>query len=72
MANFVNIMAALFFIIASWWGLQALNLHHFFKRPNQPQAKVLLILLSIVIGSAVARFFTEYLSWFTSLRDSLT
>jgi uncharacterized integral membrane protein (TIGR02327 family) len=63
----LNIMSALFFIIVAWWSLQALKFERFVRNPNSPQAKLLLILLSIVLGTIVAQFFRDYLNWFSNM-----
>ncbi len=67
----LNIAAALFFIIIAWWALQALKFEKLVRQPRSPQAKVLQMILSIALGTLVANFFTDYLSWFTLLQESL-
>jgi uncharacterized integral membrane protein (TIGR02327 family) len=67
----LNIAAALFFIIVAWWALQALKFEKLVRNPRSPQAKVLQIILSIALGSLIATFFTDYLTWFTLLQQSL-
>lgn len=67
----LNIVSAIFFIIIAWWGLQALNMGGWLRHPESAQAKTLQILLSIVIGYNVSTFFTDYLSWFTMLKNSM-
>lgn len=64
----VNIIIQLVFIIVTWWALQTFRLDIFLKNPNSPQAKTLLILLTIAIGSLVGNFFINYLDWATRLR----
>ncbi|PWA11874.1 DUF1146 domain-containing protein [Pueribacillus theae] len=64
----VNIIIQLVFIIVTWWALQTFRLDIFLKNPNSPQAKTLLILLTIAIGSLVGNFFINYLEWATRLR----
>jgi uncharacterized integral membrane protein (TIGR02327 family) len=66
----LNIAAALFFIIIAWWGLQALKFEKLVRNPQSAQAKLLQILLSIALGTVIANFFTDYLSWFTLLKES--
>jgi len=59
----VSIILTVLFIALSWWGLQAIRFDLFLKKPDGAQAKLLQILLSLVIGYEVARFFLDYLSW---------
>lgn len=59
----VNIVIQLFIIVITWWALQSFKIDLFLKNPNSPQAKALLILLTIAIGSLVGQFFINYLEW---------
>jgi uncharacterized integral membrane protein (TIGR02327 family) len=59
----VSIILTVLFIALSWWALQAIRFDLFLKKPDGAQAKLLQILLSLVIGYEVARFFLDYLSW---------
>jgi uncharacterized integral membrane protein (TIGR02327 family) len=61
--GFVSIILTVLFIALSWWGLQAIRFDLFLKKPDSAQAKLLQILLSLVIGYEVARFFLDYLGW---------
>ncbi|NGQ95576.1 DUF1146 domain-containing protein [Brevibacillus sp. SYP-B805] len=58
----INIVITIICIAVSWWGLQAFRFDLFLKKADSPQAKLLQVLLSIFLGSGVARFFMEYLS----------
>ncbi|WP_052474674.1 DUF1146 family protein [Jeotgalibacillus soli] len=53
----------LVFIALSFWALQALRIDKALKPNRVMQARVLLILLSIAIGSSVANFFLSYSTW---------
>ncbi|MBB6447197.1 putative integral membrane protein (TIGR02327 family) [Bacillus benzoevorans] len=59
----MSIISHLVFIALAWWALQAVNFEKFL-RPNRVfQARILLILLSIIVGSLVSNFFLDYLFW---------
>jgi uncharacterized integral membrane protein (TIGR02327 family) len=58
----LNIVISITCIGLSWWGLQAVRFDIFTKKADSAQTKLLQILLSILIGNGVARFFMEYLS----------
>lgn len=47
----------------SWWALQSVRFDTFLRKPSSGQAKLLQIMLSIVIGYEVSRFFLDYLGW---------
>ncbi|MED4403895.1 DUF1146 family protein [Metabacillus fastidiosus] len=59
----ISMLVSLIFIIVTWWALQSINLEKFIKAGNVIQARVLLILLTIVIASIVSNFFLDYLLW---------
>lgn len=59
----LSIISHLIFIALAWWALQAIRLDKLLKPNHIMQARVLYILLSIVIGSAVSNFFLDYLQW---------
>lgn len=56
----------LFFIVGTWWALQSFRFDVFFKNPNGSRAKVMMLLITITIGSIVGNFFFNYL--YQSLR----
>ncbi|MBM7690701.1 putative integral membrane protein (TIGR02327 family) [Peribacillus deserti] len=51
----------------TWWALQALNFDKMLRSNRVLQARVLYILLTIAIGSAVAGFLLNYLFWSNQL-----
>ncbi|RHW37209.1 DUF1146 domain-containing protein [Neobacillus notoginsengisoli] len=57
----VGIFTHLVCIALAWWALEALNFEKLIRANRVLQARVLYILLSIVIGSAVSDFFLDYL-----------
>ncbi|MFD0050875.1 DUF1146 family protein [Actinomycetes bacterium NPDC127524] len=56
-----GIVVHLFFIAITWWALQALNFDKLLRSNSVLKARVLYILLTIAIGSAVSKFFLDYL-----------
>lgn len=59
----MSIILSIVFIGLSWWALQSFRFDMFLKKQNSGQAKLLQILLSIMIGYEVSRFFFDYLGW---------
>ena len=63
MYGFLSIVLSIVFIGLAFWALQSFRFEKILKRPTGAQAKLLQILLSIVIGYEVSRFFLDYLGW---------
>lgn len=59
----IGIVAHLFFIAVTWWALQALHFDKLLRSNSVVKARVLYILVTVAIGSAVSNFFLDYLSW---------
>ena len=59
----INIVVTLVSVGLAFWAIQAIRWDLFIARPQSPQAKLLYIFLSILIGGAVSRFFMDYLAW---------
>ncbi|MEX2459769.1 MAG: DUF1146 domain-containing protein [Paenibacillaceae bacterium] len=66
--SLLNICIVVICIGVAWWGLQQIRFDLFLKRPKSPQALTLQILLSIALGSGVARFIIEYYNWSTLIK----
>ncbi|MBM6616730.1 DUF1146 family protein [Bacillus suaedaesalsae] len=59
----LSIISHLLFITITWWALQAVKIDSLIKPNHVWQARILLILLTICIGSTVSNFFLDYLNW---------
>ena len=59
----LSMIIHLVFIAVSFWALQALRIDKAIQPNKIMQVRVLLILLSVAIGSTVANFFLSYASW---------
>ncbi len=64
----ISITLSIVFIAISWYALQAFKFDLFFSSPNSARSKILMILLSIVIGHGTATFFLDYLGWSLMLK----
>jgi uncharacterized integral membrane protein (TIGR02327 family) len=62
-----GIISHLFFIAITWWALQSLNFDKILRANKVIQARVLIILLTLAIGSTVSSFFLDYMSWSNQL-----
>ncbi|WP_102335465.1 DUF1146 family protein [Salimicrobium jeotgali] len=63
----MSMTSHLIFIVISWYALQSLNLDGLFRKGKVFEARILVIFLTIAIGTAVSRFFLDFLSWSNSL-----
>ncbi|WP_078543448.1 DUF1146 family protein [Litchfieldia alkalitelluris] len=59
----ISIISHLIFIIITWWALQSFNFDKWFKAGHVIQARIVIIFITIIIGSAVSNFFLDYLIW---------
>lgn len=65
--NFIGIQAAgtlishIFFILLTFWALQAVRVEKIIRKYHVGQAKVLYLLVSIAIGYLVSTFFIEFI-----------
>ncbi len=59
----IGIVVHLIFIAVTWRALQAVNIDPLIKKGKVVQARLLMILLTIAIGTAVANFFLDYLNY---------
>ncbi|WP_456279799.1 DUF1146 family protein [Bacillus sp. K7] len=59
----IGIVVHLIFIAVTWWALQAVNIDLLIKKGKVVQARLLMMLLTIAIGTAVANFFLDYLNY---------
>nr|WP_211315332.1 DUF1146 family protein [Saliterribacillus persicus] len=59
----VSIMSHVIFIIITWQVLQSLNFDDWFKKSKVFEARILIIFLTITIGTTVSNFFLDFLKW---------
>jgi uncharacterized integral membrane protein (TIGR02327 family) len=59
----ISILSHLVFIAITFWALQAFHYEKLLKPNRVFQARVLVVLITIAVGSAVSNFFLDYLTW---------
>ncbi|UQZ47671.1 DUF1146 family protein [Bacillus sp. PK3-037] len=59
----IGIIVHLMFIAVTWWALQAVNIDPLIRKGKVLQARLLMILLTIAIGTTVGNFFLDYLNY---------
>jgi uncharacterized integral membrane protein (TIGR02327 family) len=63
MTSIFNIIVTVGCIWVAWWVLQGFRIDIFMRNPGGTQTKVLLIMLSVIIGHLLASFIIDYLQW---------
>ncbi|GGD00476.1 membrane protein [Pontibacillus chungwhensis BH030062] len=66
--SLTNMISHIVFILITWRLLQAINLDGIIKKGRIFEARVLLMFLTITIGTAVSNFFLDYLQWSQNLK----
>ncbi|MEN1967689.1 DUF1146 family protein [Lentibacillus sp. N15] len=59
----VSIISHLIFIFITWKVVQTINIDPLIRKGRGTEARVMLLLITIVIGAGVSRFFLEILQW---------
>lgn len=60
--SLVTLISHMFFIGMSFWGLQSLRIDHLFKKNRVQQVRFLYVLLAIVLGYNLSRFFLDFIT----------
>lgn len=64
----IGIVVHLFFIAVAFYGLQSVRLDVVFKKGKVFQVQVMMILLSLVIGTIAGNFFLQLMNWSSQLQ----
>ncbi|QGH36334.1 DUF1146 domain-containing protein [Gracilibacillus salitolerans] len=59
----IGMLSHLIFIVITWQVLQALNFDELFRKNKVYEARILVIFITIAIGSTVSNFFLDFLQW---------
>ncbi|QTN00853.1 DUF1146 domain-containing protein [Sediminibacillus dalangtanensis] len=59
----ISMISHLIFIIITWRVLQGINLEPLIKKGRVMEANILLMFITIAIGTTVSRFFLDFLQW---------
>ncbi|WP_093214642.1 DUF1146 family protein [Sediminibacillus albus] len=59
----VSMISHLIFIIITWRVLQGINLDPLIKKGRVFEGTLLLIFITVAIGTTVSRFFLDFLQW---------
>lgn len=64
----ISIISHLFFIYITWRLMYCVNFDPLIRKGRGKEAQVLILLITIVVGTGVSRFFLEFLQWSKDLR----
>ncbi|MEN2767303.1 DUF1146 family protein [Ornithinibacillus xuwenensis] len=59
----MSIISHIIFIYITWRLMQTINFEPLIRKGRGTEAKILVLFLTIVIGTSVSRFFLEFLQW---------
>lgn len=65
--SLLRILIVLSCIILAWWALKIVRFDIFVKDIKNVQSRVLQLILAVVIGYQLGRFFIDYIEWSTGL-----
>lgn len=63
----IGMISHLFFIAITWRVIQTVNFDPIIRKGRVIEARLLLLFLTIVIGTGVSRFFLDFLTWSQNL-----
>ena len=59
----MSIISHIIFIYITWRLIQTINFEPLIRKGKGTEARILILFLTIVIGTGVSRFFLEFLQW---------
>lgn len=59
----ISMVSHIIFIIITWQVLQSVRLDPIFKKMRSFEAKIVIIFITITIGTTVSNFFLDFLIW---------
>lgn len=61
--SIIGMISHIIFIYITWVAMQSINLEFFIKKNRVVEARILIIFLTIVIGTTVSNFVLDILQW---------
>lgn len=61
--SLIGMLSHVFFIYITWVAIQSVNFDYFIRKNAVKEARLLIILLTIAIGTTVSRFVLDILQW---------
>jgi len=61
--SIIGMLSHVVFIYITWTAMQSVNVEPFVRKNKVTEARILLIFISIVIGTGVSRFVLDIIQW---------
>ena len=61
--SIIGMISHIVFIYVTWMAIQAINIEPFIRKNRVTEARILIVFLTIVIGSSVSRFVLDIIQW---------
>lgn len=58
-----GLLSHIIFIVITWQVMQSINFEPIIRKHRTTEARIFLLLIAIVIGTSVSRFFLDILQW---------
>ncbi len=59
----ISMVSHLIFIVITWRVVQAINFEPLIRKGRVMEARILMLFITIVVGSGVSRFFLDFVKW---------
>jgi len=59
----IGMISHVFFIYITWIGMQSINFEYFVRKNREKEARLLIIFLTVAIGSLVSNFVLNIIQW---------
>ncbi|GEN44262.1 MULTISPECIES: DUF1146 family protein [Alkalibacillus] len=59
----IGMASHIIFIILAWKALESINIQALFKKNKETESKILLIFLTVALGTTVSNFFLDFINW---------
>jgi len=61
--SIIGMISHIVFIYVTWMAIHAINIEPFIRKDRVTEARILIVFLTIVIGSSVSRFVLDIIQW---------
>ncbi|HLR66929.1 MAG TPA: DUF1146 family protein [Virgibacillus sp.] len=61
--SIISMLSHVFFIYLTWQAVQSINIDYFIREGKVKEARVLMILVTIAVGTLVSNFILDIIQW---------
>lgn len=61
--SIVSMLSHVFFIYLTWQAVQSINIDYFIREGKVKEARVLMILVTVAVGTLVSNFILDIIQW---------